>query len=111
MRKTYRDILLIEPGYRNKYPPIGLMKIATYHRMLGDKIVFFKGDPLALALKELASLCLKKLKSLDDSVAWNKHRLEIAEYLRSRKKRVLTIDVFDHEHSQNQFAKILRQYA
>jgi hypothetical protein len=39
-----RKILLIEPNYKNKYPPIGLMKIATYHRNLGDDVKFFKGD-------------------------------------------------------------------
>jgi hypothetical protein len=33
-----RKILLIEPNYKNKYPPIGLMKIATYHRNLGDDV-------------------------------------------------------------------------
>jgi len=38
-----RDILLIEPAYRNKYPPLGLMKISTYHKMLGDNVIFFKG--------------------------------------------------------------------
>jgi transcriptional regulator with XRE-family HTH domain len=43
-----RKILLIEPNYKNKYPPIGLMKIATYHRNLGDDVKFFKGDLNAL---------------------------------------------------------------
>ena len=37
------NILLLEPGYRNKYPPLGLMKIAAYHRAKGDHIVFAKG--------------------------------------------------------------------
>jgi hypothetical protein len=41
-------ILLIEPGYRNKYPPLGLMKISTYHRSLGDSITFTKGKHPAL---------------------------------------------------------------
>lgn len=36
-------ILLVEPDYDNKYPPIGLMKIATYHRNKGDFVEFFKG--------------------------------------------------------------------
>jgi hypothetical protein len=38
-----RKILLVEPGYRSKYPPLGLMKIASYHRELGDEVVFVKG--------------------------------------------------------------------
>lgn len=37
------DILLIEPNYANKYPPLGLMKIATFHKRLGDCVVFAKG--------------------------------------------------------------------
>lgn len=38
-----RRILLVEPGYRNKYPPLGLMKISTYHKRLGDAVTFIKG--------------------------------------------------------------------
>lgn len=37
------NILLIEPDYSNKYPPIGLMKISTYHKCKGDKVRFYKG--------------------------------------------------------------------
>ena len=41
-----KNILLIEPGYRNKYPPLGLMKIAQYHGPLGkrDAVRFIKGE-------------------------------------------------------------------
>lgn len=41
-----KKILLIEPGYKNKYPPLGLMKIAQYHgpRGKGDHVRFIKGD-------------------------------------------------------------------
>ena len=43
---TEQNILLVEPGYPNKYPPLGLMKIAAYHgpRGRGDNILFVKGD-------------------------------------------------------------------
>jgi hypothetical protein len=43
-----KRILLLEPGYKNKYPPLGLMKIAQYHGPHGkrDHVVFAKGpDP------------------------------------------------------------------
>ena len=39
-----RKVLLIEPNYKNKYPPMGLMKIATYFRRCEDDVRFFKGD-------------------------------------------------------------------
>ncbi|EKD55837.1 MAG: hypothetical protein ACD_59C00024G0002 [uncultured bacterium] len=38
-----RNILLIEPAYKSKYPPLGLMKIAAYHKRLNDRVVFAKG--------------------------------------------------------------------
>src|SRR5437016_3621751 len=43
-----RCILLIEPGYNNKYPPLGLMKIAQYHAGKGDKVEFIKGPDRAV---------------------------------------------------------------
>ncbi len=41
-----KNILLIEPGYKNKYPPLGLMKIAQYHGPHGkrDHVRFIKGE-------------------------------------------------------------------
>src|ERR1017187_4084693 len=41
-----KNILLIEPGYKNKYPPLGLMKLAQYHGPHGkrDKVTFIKGE-------------------------------------------------------------------
>ncbi len=39
-----KKILLIEPGYRNKYPPLGLMKISAYHKECGHFVRFVKGE-------------------------------------------------------------------
>ena len=41
-----KNILLIEPEYPNKYPPLGLMKIAAYHGPYGrnDNLRFVKGE-------------------------------------------------------------------
>ena len=48
-----RNILLIEPGYRNKYPPLGLMKIAQYHGPRGkdDRVRFIKGIDRSVLLE------------------------------------------------------------
>ena len=41
-----KNVLLIEPRYPNKYPPLGLMKLASYHGPSdrGDHVQFVKGE-------------------------------------------------------------------
>lgn len=43
-----RKILLVEPGYKTKFPPLGLMKISAYHKVLGDEVTFVKGAKKSL---------------------------------------------------------------
>lgn len=43
-----KRVLLIEPAYKAKYPPLGLMKISTYHKSRGDGVVFYKGTSAAV---------------------------------------------------------------
>ncbi len=38
-----RNILLVEPNYKTKFPPLGLMKISAYHKQVGDNVQFVKG--------------------------------------------------------------------
>jgi hypothetical protein len=36
-------VLLVEPMYKCKYPPLGLMKLSTFHNNRGDEVYFVKG--------------------------------------------------------------------
>ena len=45
-------VLLLEPAYPNKYPPLGLMKLAAYHKKRGDHVVFVKGGKASPLLDE-----------------------------------------------------------
>ena len=63
-----REILLIEPNYKNKYPPMGLMKISTYYKTLGDNVTFFKGDLKELVLRDTFEMLLKQLYANDSSI-------------------------------------------
>lgn len=48
-----RKILLLEPNYKNKYPPMGLMKLAMYYRLQGDDVTFWKGDFTSFVVEQL----------------------------------------------------------
>ena len=41
-----QSVLLVEPDYKNKFPPLGLMKLATYFREQGVLVEFVKGKSL-----------------------------------------------------------------
>ena len=86
MPNIKRKILLLEPNYRNKYPPIGLMKIATYHRILGDEVVFYKGEMQDFFLNEIYKDCLLELENFAPINRWIFHENEIKKYIKSRRK-------------------------
>ena len=37
------NILLVEPDYSSKFPPLGLMRISTFHKSRGDAVTFVRG--------------------------------------------------------------------
>ncbi len=84
-----RKILLVEPNYKNKYPPMGLMKIATYYRELGDDVTFFKGDLKKLVLDNTYEQLLQQLYANDNTIFWEKYKPQICMYLKKGSKDVL----------------------
>ena len=95
-----RNILLLEPNYKNKYPPIGLMKIATYHRMLGDYVTFYKGDLNDFIVGEMRKECIAKLRKIDPSFDWESKAMLIFEYIKTRRSELL--DKIDVDRSRFQ---------
>lgn len=81
-----RNILLLEPNYKNKFPPIGLMKLATYFRLRGDNVVFYKGDLKDFLINDITNDCVEKLNQMDGSINWKLRSDKIATYIKYRRK-------------------------
>lgn len=82
-----RKVLLLEPNYKNKYPPMGLMKIATYFRKCGDDVRFFKGD-----LREFAArLLCEEFYENNKDFRLGKYFLNMISYIRTGKQAYLEV--------------------
>jgi len=86
---TPRRVLLVEPSYRNKYPPLGLMKLATYHRNRGDYVRFYKGDLRKLVIELYTEALIEKFYSIDGRVDWRCHASLISQFIQYGRKNVL----------------------
>lgn len=80
-----RNILLIEPNYKNKFPPVALMKLSTYHKNLGDNVVFYKGEIRDFIIDRIADKCIAKLYEIDKTVFWQSKKDSIFTYIKTRK--------------------------
>ncbi len=90
-RKTRakKKVLLIEPNYSNKYPPIGLMKLATYYRNRGWDVTFYKGDLKRFVIERIADRCIENFNTIDDSIDWFVKRDLFIEYIKTRHESVV----------------------
>ncbi len=98
MTKKKKNILLIEPGYKNKYPPIGLMKISTYHKRLGDRVTFYKGDLKKFILNGIVDECIAKVSDIENKIDWLKRKETIEKYIKTKRSQYINeilIDVPD----------------
>ena len=80
-----RKILLLEPNYKNKFPPIALMKLATYFKLRGDQVVFYKGDLKEFVINQITEECIEKLLQIDSTIKWKLRADKIARYIKNRK--------------------------
>lgn len=39
-------VLLVEPDYYTRFPPLGLLKLASYHRLEGDSVELVRGEKI-----------------------------------------------------------------
>lgn len=40
---TGNRVLLVEPDYYTRFPPLGLLKLASYHKRRGDSVILVRG--------------------------------------------------------------------
>lgn len=93
-----RKVLLIEPNYKNKYPPMGLMKLATYYRWAGDEVRFYKGDMRLLAVELICEDLLNYLNITFPDIFWKDYYPVLFEFIKIGRYDILETDsVFQNE--------------
>lgn len=100
-----RKILLLEPNYKNKYPPIGLMKLATYHRRLKDDVTFYKGDLNKFVLEQVAVECVHQLQNIDSSIFWQEKLTLVASYIKRKNKALLE----DADYKKSEYLPLINK--
>lgn len=81
-----RNVLLVEPNYKNKFPPVALMKLATYHKRRGDNVLFYKGDIKSFIIERISDKCIEKLSEITPSINWCSKRDVIIDFIRTKKQ-------------------------
>jgi len=59
------------------------MKIAKYHRMLGDNVVFYKGDLRLFVLEEISKKAIVSLGNAVQRINWKRYFPDIIEFIKT----------------------------
>lgn len=97
------NILMIEPNYKCKYPPLGLMKIAYYHKEIRNDIVWFSKGELPELLSDQVISQIKNSKYYNDKFGnnINKHIDEINDVIQNKKwDRIYVSTLFTFEYQE-----------
>lgn len=106
-----RKVLLIEPNYKNKYPPMGLMKIATYYRQHGDDVRFFKGDMKLLAVELICEDLINHLEILYPDTFWKDYYPIFFDFIKLGKYSILDANaIFDDEDIRDAVKEYRNKY-
>ena len=108
-----RNILLIEPNYKNKFPPIALMKLSTYHKRLGDNVVFYKGEFKDFILERISDKCVNKLHEIEPRGDWQAKKHFVCDFIKTRKKEFfssLRLDSYESELLLNNWVVYYKDY-
>jgi hypothetical protein len=76
------NVLLVEPEYYTRYPPLGLLKISALHKLQGDKVTLVRGKKLVNDRPDrvyVTSLFTWDWKAVWDAVRYYKHLYPRAE--------------------------------
>ncbi len=85
-----KKVLLIEPDYNNKFPPVGLMKISTYYKNRGWEVWFYKGDLNLFVIERIADTLIDDLNKTDNQgVDWHLYKSKLMDFIRYKRKEFL----------------------
>ena len=108
-----RKILLVEPNYKNKFPPVALMKLSTYYKSKGDCVVFYKGDIKAFIINQITEQCIAKLNSVQPDYDWKIKHDVIFNYIHTRKSmyiEALNLETFECAQILTNWVKYYKDY-